>query len=320
MNAPDTAELGGSGLRVGRLGFGTGPLGGLFSAVDDEQAADALAAAWDAGIRYFDTAPHYGAGLAEERLGAFLAGRPRAEAVVSTKVGRLLRPGPAVDGTDGFHGAPARVRVWDYSEAGVRRSLADSLERSGLDAFDLVLIHDPDDHWESAVREAYPALARLRAEGAIRAIGVGMNQCAMLGRFVAETDIDCVLVAGRYSLLDREAGRELLPRCAERGVGVLVGGVFNSGVLADPRPGAAFDYAPASPEVLRRARELAELCAAHGVPLAAAALQFPLRHPAVTGVIVGARSAAEVEANAAAASLEVPEALWAELDTWEATA
>ncbi|WP_077063779.1 aldo/keto reductase [Streptomyces sp. MP131-18] len=312
-----TAPLGRSGVRVGRVGLGTGPLGGLFSAVDDEQAADTLAAAWDAGIRYFDTAPHYGAGLAEERLGAFLADRPRAEAVVSTKVGRLLRsatPAEARADAEGFEGAPDRVRVRDYSSEGVRRSLAESLERAGLDSFDVVLIHDPDAHWEPAVREAYPALARLREEGVVKAIGVGMNQCAMLSRFVAETDVDCVLVAGRYSLLDREAARDLLPRCAARGTGVLVGGVFNSGVLAAPSSGAHYNYAPVPERVLRRARRLAGRCAAHGVPLAAAALQFPLRHPAVTGVVVGARTAEEVARNAEHAATEVPDALWDELD------
>ncbi|ARQ71816.1 aldo/keto reductase [Streptomyces marincola] len=317
-----TAELGRSGVRVGRIGLGTGPLGGLFSAVGDEQAAGALAAAWEAGIRFFDTAPHYGAGLAEERLGAFLAGRPRERAVVSTKVGRLLRAATAAEAAadaEGFAGAARRVRVRDYSAEGVRRSLMESLERSGLDAFDVVLIHDPDDHWEPAVREAYPALARLREEGVVRAIGAGMNQCAMLSRFVAETDVDCVLVAGRYSLLDREAAVDLLPRCAARGVGVLVGGVFNSGVLADPSPGAHFDYAPAPEPVLRRARLMAERCAAHGVPLPAAAIGFPLRHPAVTGVLIGARSADEVARNARDAAVEVPDALWAELDALDGT-
>ncbi|MFD5320554.1 aldo/keto reductase [Streptomyces sp. NPDC127098] len=304
-------------MTVGRVGLGTAPIGGLFRAVDEEQAVATLEAAWECGIRYFDTAPHYGAGLAEERLGAFLSGVPRAEVVVSTKVGRLLRPGAARPGDEGFFGAPPRVRVRDYSADGVRRSLAESLERTGLDAFDLVLIHDPDEHWEPAVREAYPALAALRAEGAVRAVGVGMNQTAMLERFVAETDVDCVLVAGRYSLLDRAAADGLLPRCAERGVGVLVGGVFNSGVLADPAPGATFDYAPTPPATLRRARRLAEVCAGFGVPLAAAALRFPLRHPAVSGVLVGARSAAEVAANAGHAAREIPEELWAELDRAE---
>lgn len=310
--APPVA-LGRSGVAVGRLGLGTAPLAGLFSAVDPDQAAAALEAAWDVGVRYFDTAPHYGAGVAERRLGAFLAGRPRAEFVVSTKVGRLLVPG-APDADEGFRGEPDLRRVRDYSAAGVYRSLAESLERTGLDAFDVVLVHDPDDHWDEAVGGAFPALARLRAEGAVRAIGAGMNQVGMLARFVRETDLDCVLVAGRYSLLDRSAADDLLPLCAERGVGVLVGGVFNSGVLADPAPGATYDYAPAPEHVRRRALDLAARCADHGVPLAAAALQFPLRHPAVSGVVVGARSAEEVLANAGHAALRIPEALWADLD------
>ncbi|MEV8443350.1 aldo/keto reductase [Actinosynnema sp. NPDC051121] len=313
----ERVPLGRSGVTVSRLGLGTAPLAGLFSAVAEEEAAAALEAAWAAGIRYFDTAPHYGAGLAERRLGAFLASRPRAECTVSTKVGRLLVPGEAAPGDEGFHGERGLVRVRDYSADGVYRSLAESLERSGLDSFDVVLIHDPDDHWEDAVTGAYPALERLRAEGAVRAIGAGMNQAAMLTRFVAETDVDCVLVAGRYSLLDRGAADELLPLCEKRQVGVLVGGVFNSGILADPTAHATYDYAPAPDDVRRRALALAERCAAHGVPLVAAALRFPLRHPAVTGVVVGARNAREVADNAAHAATGIPEALWAELDALE---
>ncbi|WP_020138354.1 aldo/keto reductase [Streptomyces sp. 351MFTsu5.1] len=313
---PERVPLGRSGVTVSRLGLGTSPLGGLFSAVDDGQAADTLDAAWSAGIRYFDTAPHYGAGLAERRLGHFLtaSGHPRAEYTVSTKIGRLLVPGDSAPGDEAFDVDEGLVRVRDYSADGVYRSLADSLERSGLDAFDIVLIHDPDDHWEEAVRGAYPALARLRSEGGVRAIGAGMNQTAMLTRFVRETDLDCVLVAGRYSLLDRTAADELLPLCAEREVGVLVGGVFNSGILAAPAPGATFDYAPAPEAVLRRARALAERCAAHGVPLAAAALQFPYRHPAVTSVVLGARSAREIADNVDHARREIPQELWDELD------
>ncbi|MFE9750922.1 aldo/keto reductase [Saccharothrix saharensis] len=313
----ERVPLGRSDVTVSRLGLGTAPLAGLFSAVTEDEAAAALETAWATGIRYFDTAPHYGAGSAERRLGAFLASRPRAEFTVSTKVGRLLVPGDAAPGDEGFHGEPGLVRVRDYSADGVYRSLADSLERSGLDSFDVVLIHDPDEHWEDAVTGAYPALARLRAEGAVRAIGVGMNQTAMLTRFVAETDVDCVLVAGRYSLLDRGAADDLLPLCDKRQVGVLVGGVFNSGILADPASGATYDYAPAPDEVRRRALALAERCAAHGVPLAAAALRFPLRHPAVTGVVVGARNAREVAENTAHATTSIPEALWAELDALE---
>jgi D-threo-aldose 1-dehydrogenase len=314
LPADERAVLGRSGVSVTRVGLGTAPLAGLFSAVGARQAEETLNAAWDAGIRYFDTAPHYGAGLAEERLGHFLAARPRAEATVSTKVGRLLVAGDGDRDEEGFVGGTGLVRVRDYSAEGVYRSLSESLERSGLDAFDIVLVHDPDDHCEQALSAAFPALRRLRAEGAVKAIGAGMNQTGMLVRFVEEADLDCVLVAGRYSLLDRSAEEELLPLCARRQVGVLVGGVFNSGVLADPGPGATFDYAPASESVLDRARALARVCADHGVPLAAAALRFPLRHSAVTGVVVGARSAREVAENIAHACRAVPEALWSDLE------
>ena len=311
----ERVPLGRTDVTVTRLGLGTAPLAGLFTEVADDQAAATLDAAWAAGVRYFDTAPHYGAGLAERRLGAFLASRPRSEHTVSTKVGRLLVPGETPAGSEGFYyDDPGVVRVRDYTAEGVYRSLSESLERSGLDSFEIALIHDPDDHWEEAVTGAYPALERLRAEGAVRAIGAGMNQTAMLTRFVTETDVDCVLVAGRYSLLDRSAADELLPACEKRQVGVLVGGVFNSGILADPVPGATYDYFPASEEVWRRVRALAARCAGHGVPPAAAALQFPLRHPAVTSVVVGARSAREVTENTAYAETVIPEALWAELD------
>lgn len=307
----DKVPLGRTGLKLSRVGFGTSAIGGLYTAMTDESAAETLGAAWTEGTRYFDTAPHYGAGLAERRLGSFLAGK--GDFVVSTKVGRLLRPGPAADGDEGFYGAPPLVRVRDYSADGVYRSLAESLERSGLDSFDILFIHDPDDHWEQAVGEAYPALARLRAQGAVKAIGVGMNQSAMLARFVAETDVDCVLVAGRYTLLDRDAELELLPLCVERGVGVIVGGVFNSGILARPDPDARFDYAPAPPAVRRRVTELARTCTAYGVPLATAALRFPLRHKAVTSVLIGARTPAEVAENSAALAMDIPEELWAHL-------
>jgi aryl-alcohol dehydrogenase-like predicted oxidoreductase len=309
----DVRTLGSSGVPVTLMGFGAAAIGGLFAAVSADQAAATLDAAWATGIRYFDTAPHYGTGLAERRLGGFLRGQPRHEFTVSTKVGRLLVPGDGRADPDGFHGDPGLVRHRDYSAEGVYRSLADSLERSGLDRFDVLLIHDPDEHWQDARTGAYPALDRLRSEGAVRAVGVGMNQTSMLARFVRETEVDCVLVAGRYSLLDRSAADELLPLCRERGVGVLVGGVFNSGVLADPGPGATFDYAPVPGPVLERALALRGRCTAHGVPLAAAALQFPLRHPAVTGILVGARGPAEIAANDQLATLPIPAALWAEL-------
>ncbi|MBX6386156.1 MAG: aldo/keto reductase [Microbispora sp.] len=299
-------------MSLGRYGLGTAPLGGLFAPVSEEQAERALAAAWEAGIRYFDTAPHYGTGLAEERLGRFLRNLPggAAEAVVSTKVGRVLVPGEGEE--EGFPGRTGYVRVRDYSRDGVLRSLDDSLRRTGLDRFDLVFIHDPDDYWEQAAGQAYPALAELRDQGVIGAIGAGMNQAEMLTRFVRETDLDAILVAGRYTLLDRSAAVELLPECERRGVAVIVGGVFNSGVLAG---GTTYDYEAAPPEVLERARELERVCASYGVPLPAAALGFPHRHPAVTTVLFGARSAEEVREDLDLAATPIPDELWRELET-----
>lgn len=308
-------RLGASQVEITRMVFGGAPIGGLFAPVSDDDADAALEAAWEAGIRSFDTAPHYGVGVSETRLGRFLAARPRHEYVVSTKVGRLLVPTTdPVEGAEGFYGTPRLTRVRDYSADGVRRSLEESLGRLGLDRVDILLIHDPDEHWQQAVSEAYPALDALRRDGVVGAIGVGMNQTEMLERFVRETDVDVVLVAGRYSLLDRRAAASLLPTCAERGVGVLVGGVFNSGILAAPDVGAHFDYAPAPPEVMAAARRLQGRCQAAGVTLPAAALQFPLRHPAVDGIVVGARSEAEVRANCEGLRRTVPESLWADLD------
>jgi D-threo-aldose 1-dehydrogenase len=195
----------------------------------------------------------------------------------------------------------------------VRRSLAESLERLGLDRVDVVFLHDPDDHERQAYEQAFPALIELREQGVVGAVGAGMNQAGMLTRFVRDLDIDVVLVAGRWSLLDQRAATELLPTCAERGVAVVVGGVFNSGLLADPRPGATFDYAPAPPELVERARRLAAACAGHGVPLRAAALAFAAGHPAVTSVLVGARTPAEVADAVAMHAVPVPGELWAEL-------
>jgi D-threo-aldose 1-dehydrogenase len=329
MGVP-TVALGRSGLRVSTLALGTAPLGNLFAPVAEEDAAATVRAALAAGLTYVDTAPHYGLGLAERRVGRVLAewrrdgvprgpGETRAAAppaiVVSTKVGRLVRslaPGETVD-PEGFAGEPPGKRVWDFSRDGVRRSLEESLERLGLDRVDIVLVHDPDDHEREAYEQAFPALAELRDQGVVRAIGAGMNQAGMLTRFVRDLDLDLVLVAGRYSLLDQRAVAELLPTCAARGTAVVVGGVFNSGLLADPRPGATFDYAPAPPELVDRAVRLAEVCARHGVPLRTAALAFPFGHPAVTSVLVGARSAAEVEDAVASFERPVPAELWAEL-------
>jgi D-threo-aldose 1-dehydrogenase len=298
----------------GRLVFGGAPIGGLYAPVSDAAAAATLAAAWDAGIRAFDTAPHYGVGLSEQRIGEFLAGRPPSEFVVSTKVGRLLAPaGGSVDGVDEFYGTPALRRARDYSPDGVLRSLEDSLRRLRLDRVDIALIHDPDDYQAEALDGAYPALARLRSDGTVGAIGVGVNSASLAEWFVSRADLDCVLVAGRYTLLDDSAARSLFPLCRSRGVAVLAAGVFNSGILADPGDGARYDYAPAEPRVLARARRVRDICARHGVPVAAAALRYVLRHPAVTAAVVGARTPGEIRADAGYVGLAIPESLWTDL-------
>jgi D-threo-aldose 1-dehydrogenase len=301
-------------MALPRYGLGTAPLGGLFSEVSNEDAIATVQAALDAGITLFDTAPQYGHGLAETRLGAALRGHDRSRLTLTTKVGRVLVPG--TDPATIFRGTPALRPVFDYSADGIRRSLEDSFERLGVDRVEVALVHDPDAHEAEALASAFPTLVRLRDEGLIGAIGCGMNQVGMLARFVERSDeigLDAILVAGRWTLLDRSAA-ELLDRCAERGLAVVVGGVFNSGVLATPTVNATFDYATVPAQVLARTQAMAEVCGAHGVPLAAAALQFPWQHPAVTSIVVGARSAAEVAENAAMASIPIDDTLWVALD------
>ncbi|MCZ7438248.1 aldo/keto reductase [Micromonospora sp. WMMC241] len=315
----ETNRLGRSTVRVTSVGFGAAGIGNLYRAVADDEARGAVDAAWNDGIRYFDTAPHYGLGLSERRLGAALAGRPRAEFTVSTKVGRILVPSPDTadrrDDAGGFDVPADHVRRWDFSVDGVRRSLESSLTRLGLDRVDVVLIHDPDEHWRQAVDQAYPALHELRAQGVVGAIGVGMNQWQMLERFVVDTDVDTVMLAGRYTLLDQSAGRTLLPRCRDRGVGVLAAGVFNSGVLATDPPGRTYDYGPIPQPLHDRARRIAEVCRAHGVTLPQAAMAFVARHPAVATVVLGAKSPAQVRRNTACAAAPVPDSLWTDLAT-----
>jgi D-threo-aldose 1-dehydrogenase len=320
------ATLGRSDVEITRLGLGAASIAGLFTAVDDDQAVATVEHAWQLGIRYFDVAPLYGYGAGERRLGAGLRGRPRDDYALSTKVGRLVRdadqvpPGADIDRQalgdreNAFYADIGQRRiVYDYSADGVRRSLDASLARLGTERIDLVLIHDPDDHWPAAIGEAYPALHRLREQGVVGAIGVGMNQSAMLARFAREAEIDAVLVAGRYTLLDQKALPELLPLCLERHISVLIGGVMNSGLLADPRPGATFDYGPAEPATLERARLLAEACARHDVPLRAAAMQFPFAHPAVAGLIAGVRRVEHLDEYPAYLRRPVPAALWDDL-------
>ncbi|MEV5610710.1 aldo/keto reductase [Streptomyces sp. NPDC052225] len=306
--------LGRSGAPVTELGYGAGGIGNLYTPVRDDEAYDALDAAWDAGIRYFDTAPHYGIGLSERRVGAFLRTRTTTSYTLSTKVGRLLEPydGGGDDLAHGFAVPATHRRVWDFSASGVRRSIEESLGRLGLDRIDIAYLHDPDDHAEQAFGEAYPELERMRAEGLVDAIGAGMNQAGMLTRFVRDTDVDVVLCAGRYTLLDQRALTALLPAAARRGVSVVIGGVFNSGLLADPRQGATFDYSLASPSAVSRALTWKALAERHGTTLRAAALAFPFGHPAVTSVLAGARSVAEVADTVRQFATPVPDAFWQE--------
>lgn len=318
MSRPGTEwrQLGRSEVTVPPLSLGTAPLGNLYSEVPEEAAYETLRRALRLGLAYVDTAPHYGLGLAERRLGQILGDLPRESFVLSTKVGRLLRPaavGEYVD-PEAYVTAPSPgrpyKRVWDFSRDGVRRSIEESLHRLGLDRIDIAYLHDPDDHEREAFETGYPALAELRDEGVVGAIGAGMNQASMLTRFVRETDVDAVLCAGRYTLLDHTALHELLPACVERGTSLVIGGVYNSGLLADPKPGAPFDYAAAPDRLVERAQRLDAVCRRYGVPLRAAALRFPVSHPAVATVLIGARNPEEVEDGVATAAYDVPDALW----------
>ena len=312
--------LGRTGLQTSWLGLGTAPIGSLFAPVTPQQAHAVVERAWAHGIRLFDTAPLYGFGMAEQRLGTVLAGKPREAFVLTTKVGRLLRTEGVpdlsnyVDGEPIFKDAPDLRPVFDFSRAGVQASLAESRHRLGLERIDIAYLHDPDNHFEQASGTGLAALQAERAAGALAGLGAGMNQTAMLTRFVRETDVDVVLVAGRYSLLDRSAQDELLPLCAQRGVAVVVGGVFNSGILAQPHGNATYNYVTAPDAMVRRALRLQSICADHGVPLRAAALQFARRHTAVTAVLVGARSVQEVDDAVAMAAITIPPALWRDLD------
>ncbi|GAA3771492.1 aldo/keto reductase [Plantactinospora mayteni] len=314
-------RVGHSKVAVSRLGLGCAPIGNLYTAVGEAEALATVAAAWDAGIRYFDTAPHYGLGLSERRLGDALRTLPRDEYTVSSKVGRLLVPDRSGAGRrddEGFDVPADHRRLWDFSADGVRRSLEASLVRLGLDRIDLVLIHDPEDHQTQALEQGYPALHELRAQGVVGAIGVGSKQWQVLHRFVAETEVDAVMVAGRYTLLEQPALDSLLPECERRGVSVLNAGVFNSGLLAVERPhaGLPYDYADAPAEILDRARAIATLCAEHGSTLPAAALAFAGAHPAVASVVVGANNPEQVRRNAALhAAAPPPGEFWSELVT-----
>jgi D-threo-aldose 1-dehydrogenase len=306
-----------AGTPLTELSLGCSQLGNLHHAIDDDTAIATVDAAWGEGVRYFDTAPHYGLGLSERRLGAALATRPRADYVLSTKVGRLLEPLDAVHGqdTEGFAVAATHRRVWDFSRDGVRRSLEDSLRRLGLDRVDIVYLHDPDDHLEQVLAAGYPALEELRDEGVVAAIGAGMNNAQLLSELARNTDVDLVMLAGRYTLLEQGALDDLLPVCERRGIGVVAAGVFNSGVLArrNPPDEATYDYTRVPAAVLERVRLIAAVCERHGTSLPEAAIAFPLAHPAVVSVCVGARSPEQVRRNARMLGAQIPQDLWDEL-------
>lgn len=302
MSAPDVLRqnrIGNTDVWVSQLGYGASALGNLYTAMEDDEPAGIIDEGWRQGVRYFDVAPHYGLGLAEKRLGAQLC--KRSGFTLSTKVGRVLLPNDAPSGKDSdiFDVPDTHVREWNFTAAGIRRSLEDSLERLGLDRIDIALVHDPDDHFELARDHAFPELARLRDEGLIGAVGVGMNQWQMPAEFVRDCDIDVVLVAGRYTLLDQSAAEVLLPACEANDVSVIAAAVYNSGILAThaSNPDARFNYEPAAPALHARLDRIRGVCEDFGVTIPQAALQFPLQHPVVRSVLVGARSVDEIRSN-----------------------
>lgn len=328
-----TRSLGRSGIALTTLGFGSTGLGNLYRFQDEEGAMATVAAAHDAGLRYFDTAPLYGFGLAEHRMGSALRRMPQ-DVVLSTKAGwRLHRRGSADGPGSGDGGSPADslfqragpfVPRTDYSYDGIMRSFEDSMQRLGTDRIDILLVHDCDrrNHGEEGYRQrfaeamagAVPALIALREQGVVRAIGAGLNEWQACQDFAERADFDCFLLAGRYTLLDQSAAASLLPLCERRGIGIILGGPYNSGILATGAvEGAMYDYAPATPEILARTRAIEAICGRHGVSLRAAALQFPLFHQAITTVIPGARDATEVAANVALMREVIPDAFWQEL-------
>lgn len=322
----ERVAIGNTGVSVTRLGLGAASIGGLYEPVADQDAVALVDHAWEMGIRYFDAAPLYGYGTGERRMGLGLAQRSRSDFVLSTKVGRLVVPREEIRAShdvdrqalgereDAYYmGTPSVRVVFDYSHDGVLRSVDESLTRLGLDRVDILYIHDPDDHWTQAVTGAYPALRRLREEGVVGAIGVGIKHWQPLVRFARETDMDVFMLAGRYTLLDQGALDELLPLCVEKNISVVQVGVMNSGILADPKPGAMFDYMPAPAEWVARAERLRAVCDRFDVPLKAAAVQFALAHPQVVSLVAGVRSREHLDEYPALMQARIPAELWQEL-------
>ena len=314
MKHDQLTELKG-GAVVSELGLGTAQLGGLFSSVSDDEGQELIDYAVQQGIQYFDTAPHYGKGVSEKRLGRYLSKYPRNSWVLSSKVGRLLVPTEQEEDSFFLDADNSVERLNDYSEAGILRSFEESLERMNLESIDIVYIHDPDDYPDDAINFAYPALEKLRAQGLVKSIGIGMNYNEIPTRMVNETDIDVVMNAGRYTLLDQSAADELFPAALRKGVSIVSVGVFNSGVLANPSPDSHYFYEPAPAHIVARALEFQSALAEFDVTLQQAAIQFPLRHKAVKCVVVGCRSAKSLGENIANFDREVPDAAWEVVDS-----
>lgn len=320
-------RIGNGGVELTELGFGTAPLGNLLKAISDDEAHATLERAWEVGVRYFDTAPFYGLGLSETRLNRFLRDKPRDAYTLSTKVGRLLKPVPDGTGTgpDKWLEAPSRQQIFDYTYDGVMRSIELSLERLGLNRLDILYVHDIDvsnlgtrenvyAKVDQLMAGGYHALEQLRGEGVIKAFGAGLNEWEVCQQLIERGDFDMFLLAGRYTLLEQEALETTLPLCEQRGIGIVIGGPYNSGILASgPKPGAFYNYEPAPEAILQRVTSIEAICNAHGVRMVDAAFQFPLRHPTVVSVIPGGQGVAEMNSNLAASHANIPSALWDDL-------
>ena len=305
---------------ISKLALGTAPLGGLFTAVSDEHGQATILAALDSGINFIDTAPLYGHGNAERMIGSALS-KTNKKYVISTKVGRVLKKfapeeiAGKVEGLAPFIGVdPTIFPVFDFSRDGILRSIQESLERLNISSIDIALIHDADDRIDEAIKNSYPVLDELRSQGVIKGVGVGMNICSYATKAVKEMDLDVILIAGRYSLLDQSAQEVLFKECLKKQTGVMVGGVYNSGVLANPVPESTYNYLPVTPEILSKIKQIQELLLDFNISLTAAAIQFPLRHPAVTCVITGSRSVTELNANIEDFDRDIPDAAWNALE------
>ncbi len=303
-----------SDLQVTRMSLGTAPLGGLFASVSDKDGDELLNGALDLGINYFDTAPQYGHGIAEKRVGKALR-NTKVPFIIETKVGRVLKHVEGVEPEKWFPDAPRDiVPIYDYSKEGIKRSFEESLERLGLPHIDIVLMHDAEDYIPEAIENAFPVLADLKRQGLIKAIGLGMNYVEPALEIMRETELDIALIAGRYTLLDQIAQEELFPYALEHNIDISMGGVLNSGVLANPVAGATYNYLPASDEIIARAKKICDFLKERNVPLIAAAVQFPMRHPAVTSVVTGPRNASELQTYADSFDFPIPESVWVDLE------